>query len=48
MGYSGTLPRYVRKLFVQDQRSLSNLKNNKGIPASPNTLKRTMKWLRIR
>ena len=27
---------------------VSSLKNNKGVPASPNTLKRTMKWLRIR
>tara|TARA_R100001510_G_C7568426_1_gene145779 strand:+ start:576 stop:710 length:135 start_codon:yes stop_codon:yes gene_type:complete len=37
-GNSGNLPRNIMKLFIDDQRSLSILKNNIGVVASPKIL----------
>jgi hypothetical protein len=38
LGYSGNLPRKIIKLFIADQSSLSILKNNIAVVASPKIL----------
>jgi len=47
-GYSGNLPRNMMKLFIEDHRSLSILKNNIGVVASPKMLYRMIKWFKRR
>ena len=47
-GYSGNLPRKITKLFMEDHSSVSILKNNIGVVASPKILYRTIKWFKRR